>query len=70
MGETPRQLVQEINRTRDHVGQDLLTLRRRARREFRGVLQLCRHPLWLAGAALAGAAAVGFFLGRAFRSLK
>lgn len=68
MGETPRQLVQEINRTRDHVGQDLLTLRHRARREFHGVLKLWRHPLWIAGAALAGAVAVGFLLGRAFRS--
>lgn len=67
MGETPRQLVQEIDRTRAHVGEDLETLRRRARREVSWILQLWRHPLWIAGGALAGALAVGFVLGRAFR---
>ncbi|HZT69429.1 MAG TPA: hypothetical protein VFC10_06740 [Terriglobia bacterium] len=68
MGETPHQLEEEISRARTNLDEDLLALRRRARQDMDRRIHSWLHPFWIAGAALAGALLIGFFLGRAGRS--
>jgi len=68
MGETPHELEQEISRSRTHIDEDLLALRRRAHEEIGRRVRFWARPLTIAGVALAGAFMLGFLLGRAFRS--
>lgn len=65
MGRTPDEIIQEIERERSHLDEDLTALERRVRREVgtRG-----RSVLVILGVAVAGVLAIGFLLGRAFRS--
>lgn len=67
MDETPHRIVQEIDEARHHLDEDLMALRRRAEREAGWWLRLLKHPLWMAGAALAGALVLGFLIGRKAR---
>ena len=64
MGQTPNQIAQEIDRTRETLRSNLEELETRARDAADWRVQFRKHPERMALAALAGGALLSLLLGR------
>ncbi len=64
MGQTPDQIVSEIDRTRESLRSNLLELETRAKEATDWRAQFRRHPEGMTLAALAGGALLSLLLGR------
>jgi hypothetical protein len=64
MGQTPDQIVSDIDRTRENLRSNLQELETRAKEAADWRVQFRRHPERMALAALAGGALLSLLIGR------
>jgi hypothetical protein len=65
MGETPREIVIEVEQARNRLGQNLNELEYRVKRSFNWRAQFDRRPWAFLGAAFGAALIAGLAVGRA-----